>query len=131
MSTKRSPKQKSEVSDKPEKKGWRGFVNIELTEAQKETALTLCENNINFLEAIEGAVEADYRLSVNRQFDDDVFTATLTGTDQHPTDWGIAVSARSRSVDKAIAGVLVKLASAGEFGLAPLFSGHLQRETDL
>jgi hypothetical protein len=110
---------------------WRGFVNIDLTDAQKEAAMRLTETNLDFLGNIETAVAAGYRLSVTFTPNDGVYNATLTGQERHETDAGIAVSARSTKVEYAIAAVIVKASDVAGLCLARLFDGTSLRQVDL
>lgn len=130
MTTKRTRNEPAPVVNKPAQT-WRGFVNIELDKAQKETALKLTEVNLDFLRGIENLLEFGYRLSVTFSDAEHVYNATVTGTDRHPTDSGIAVTARSTKVDNAVAGVIVKTLVAAHANLSNLFEGVQYRQTDL
>lgn len=133
MTTKRKSVQNFD-SSKPSNTGgntWRGFVNLELSDASKEKAVNLTSDALKFWAEIESTVMGGYRLSVTFTQATEVFNATITGTSDHPTDEGIAVTARSRRIDVAIAAVLVKLSDHGKFNLSSLFGGTREVGVDL
>lgn len=109
---------------------WRGFVNLELRPQDKDKALQMITDPLALWAAIEGVLMSNYRLSIGYSQKENLYTATATGTSEHDTDEGIAVSARASAPDRAIAAVMCKVEVA-QFALAQLFEGTTFRPVDL
>jgi hypothetical protein len=110
---------------------WKGFVNIELTDEMKTEAMAVAGNPIDLFRGVETICNNSFKLSLSFSPTQDVFIATATGNADSGNNEGIAVSARSSNVERAIAALYVKLDVAAAWDLFRLFTGGVVRQIDI
>lgn len=91
----------------------------------------MIEDPIMFYRALEEMLELGYKVTLSANNDQGVFIATATGTDQHATDEGLAVTARSLKVENSLSALMFKTLEVCKGNLNALWSGPQAYSVDV
>lgn len=87
---------------------WKGFINIELSTPQKESAKVWADKPAILDEQIFQALSAGYKLSVTYSGDQDTVTASLSCLNEKSDNYQYTLTARARTPFLAIQVLLYK-----------------------
>lgn len=88
--------------------GWKGFVNVELTEAQKAEAKKLRENVGACWGVVFDLVEGEYKLSVSLDAKNNAYVVSMTGRKARDVNAGLTLTARGGTIEGALASFVYK-----------------------
>lgn len=88
--------------DKAKADGWRGFVNVELTAAQKKDAAKLLTDVARLWDNLFALIEDGYKLTVSYDFDHEAYNVSLTCRADDDPNKGLTLTGRGGSVEAAL-----------------------------
>lgn len=113
--------------------GWRGFVALELTEAQKIGAKALREDAERLYDNVFGMIDDGYKLTFSYDSYNGAYVCSVTCRDKGSANNGLTLTARGGSTISAMASLWYKhdVVLARQWGNAVVQGGQRMREDDL
>lgn len=95
---------------------FKGFVNLKLTDADKEHIRTALEEQNTIEETLSPLIEDGYKISLRYDASNKCYLAAASPTDNEHTNAGYTLSARGPSLEGAVAALYYKINVIAEGG---------------
>jgi hypothetical protein len=101
-------KTRDAARDKASADGWKGFVNVELSDAHKPQVKLLAQEPQDVWDEILSMVESDYKLTVSYDGNRSTWNASLTCRNPQDRNGGLTLTGRGGSFIGAAAALVFK-----------------------
>lgn len=88
--------------------GWKGFVNVELTDAQKPLVKALCSHADHLWTVIWDLIDASYKLTISNDAAHNSYNVSMTCRNQRDPNNGLTLTGRGGTVLGAMASFVFK-----------------------